>query len=133
MRSEHLQQTEERATAQEGFTLIEVMVALVIFTFGILAILTLQVTSITGGFKAQDITEAASVGANQMERLSSLEYAYLADGTETVDGKYTVTWDVTANPPEAPANTTDIQIKVEWNQGGKTHEVAYDFLRARDI
>ncbi len=119
--------------SEKGFALIEVMVALVIFAVGIMAVLGMQITSISGGHKARNMTEAANIGANAMENLLSLDYASLADGTNTVDGKYTVAWDITADPTGAPANTTSIRLTVQWAEGATNHQVAYDFLRSRDI
>jgi len=118
---------------EEGFTLIEVMVALVIFAFGILAVLGMQVTSIRGGYQSQNLTEAASEGANKIEELIALDYAYLADGTESVAGKYTLDWDVTENTSGELSDSKAIELTVQWTEGGRTHEVAYEFLKASDI
>ncbi|BCS97148.1 hypothetical protein DSLASN_27800 [Desulfoluna limicola] len=126
-------QTQPTDGPEKGFALIEVMVALVIFAVGIMAVLGMQITSISGGHKARNMTEAANIGANAMESLLATDYAALADGNNTVDGKYTVAWDVTADPTGAPANTTSIRLTVQWAEGATNHEVAYDFLRSRDI
>jgi len=126
-------QTRPTPSTEAGFTLIEVMVALVIFAFGILAVLGMQVTAIRGGHQSQNFSEAANAGANMIERLNSQDYAYLADGTDTVDGKYTLDWDVNENTSGELTDTKSIDLTVEWTEGGRTHEVAYEFLRAKDI
>jgi len=124
-------------STDDGFTLIEVMVALVILTFGILAVLGMQTTAIRGGYQSQNLTEAACIGANKIEEIVSQEYAYIADqagnNSDTSNSKYTVTWDVNVDPDDAPDNTTFIHLVVTWTEGGRSHEVAYDFLKAEDI
>ncbi|BCS97142.1 hypothetical protein DSLASN_27740 [Desulfoluna limicola] len=117
----------------EGFTLIEVMVALVIFAFGILAVLGMQTTAIRGGYQSNNLTRAASIGANTIEGFIRQEYAYLADGNDTVDGKYTLNWDVTENTTGELSNTKAVNLTVQWAEGGRTHQVAYEFLLAQDI
>ncbi|BCS97154.1 hypothetical protein DSLASN_27860 [Desulfoluna limicola] len=121
------------ASKEEGFTLIEVMVALVIFAFGILAVLGMQVTSIRGGYQSQNLTEAASAGANKIEELIAMDYDPLDDGTETVAGKYSLNWDVTENTSGKLSNTKAIDLTVQWTEGGRTHQVVYEFLKAKDI
>jgi type IV pilus modification protein PilV len=121
------------SSTEAGFTLIEVMVSLVIFAFGILAVLGMQVTAIRGGHQSQNLSEAASAGANMIETLISQDYATLADGNDTVDGKYTLTWDVNENTSGELTGTKSIDLTVRWTEGSRTHEVAYEFLNARDI
>jgi type IV pilus modification protein PilV len=118
---------------EEGFTLIEVMVALVIFAFGILAVIGLQATAIRGGHQSQTLSEAASAGANRIETLITQDYAALADGSDTVNGKYTLNWEVNENTSGELTGTKSIDLTVQWTEGGRTHEVVYEFLKARDI
>jgi type IV pilus assembly protein PilV len=60
---------------QLGFTLIEVLVSLVIFSVGILAVNAMQTTSIIGNSKARGYSEAANAAAATMERLLSLDFS----------------------------------------------------------
>lgn len=126
------------ASTDEGFTLIEVMVALVIFAFGILAVLGMQVTAIRGGYQAQNITKAASAGANKIEELVSKSYDHsdLTIGTHSpapVDGKPTVEWTVSSPTSTQLTDTKAILLTVKWDEGGREHEVVYEFLKAKDI
>lgn len=66
--------TEKIYGNKDGFTLIEVLVALVIFTIGILAANVMQITSIKGNSQANSITESTYWGADRIERLLSLDY-----------------------------------------------------------
>ena len=57
-----------------GFTLLELLIALVIFAVGILGVYSMQITSITGNTKSRVISEASVVAADQVEQFLSVEY-----------------------------------------------------------
>ncbi len=57
-----------------GFTLIEVLIAMTVFSVGILAVITMQTTSVSGNARAQSISKAASLAADRMEILMNLPY-----------------------------------------------------------
>lgn len=117
--------------ATEGFTLIEVMVALVIFSFGILAILGMQVTAIRGGYQSQNLTEAARIGANMIETIVAQDYADVKTDSTAV-GKYTVNW-TSASPSGTLQDAKAVLLTVTWSEGGHPHRVSYEFLKAKDI
>jgi prepilin-type N-terminal cleavage/methylation domain-containing protein len=58
-----------------GFTLIEVLVATAIFAIGILALTSLQAVYIGGNSSARMQTEATTLAAQWLERLKILPYA----------------------------------------------------------
>ena len=58
----------------KGFTLIEVLIALTIFSIGVLAVAAMQMTTIRGIASARRITEATSLAENQIENLIQLPY-----------------------------------------------------------
>ena len=57
-----------------GFTLIEVLVSMTIFMFGILAIINMQVISTATNTKSRGMTEGIVVAQNKIEELSALPY-----------------------------------------------------------
>lgn len=59
---------------QDGFTLIEVIIAIFILTIGILGAAAMQVSSIDGNSTANRLTEAATWGGDQLETLMALPY-----------------------------------------------------------
>lgn len=71
-----------------GFTLTEVMIALAVFTIGILAVNAMQTASIKGNSKARKITEAGNLATDRIENIISLDYNATAlddadgDGTD---------------------------------------------------
>ena len=64
---------------QDGFTLIEVVIAIFILTIGILGAAAMQVTSIDGNSTANKLTEAATRGGDELEKLIALPYDDIKD------------------------------------------------------
>ncbi|MGB8336700.1 MAG: prepilin-type N-terminal cleavage/methylation domain-containing protein [Desulfobacterales bacterium] len=103
---------------QEGFTLIEVCIAMAIFAVGILALAGLQVTYIGGNASAQMQTEATALGAQVIEHLKSLPYdASELDPSANPhqppaggSGPYDVRWTVTDVPTVNNAKTIDVTV-----------------------
>lgn len=68
-----------------GFTLIEVVIALAIFTIGILAVFSLQISSIGGNAAARGVTENVTAAAAKVEELMAEDYdAVVTADWETV-------------------------------------------------
>lgn len=63
-----------RAVRQRGFTLLEVMAAISILTIGLLAVASMQGAALRGNAKAMDVTNAATLAADRMEKLAALPY-----------------------------------------------------------
>ena len=61
---------------QKGFTLIEVLLVMAIFSIGILAIMTLHVTAIKSNAKARRIMMGAIIMGDQFEKLISADYQH---------------------------------------------------------
>jgi type IV pilus assembly protein PilV len=103
---------------QEGFTLIEVCIAMAIFAVGILALAGLQVTYIGGNASAQMQTEATALGAQVIEHLKSLPFdAAELDSAANPhqppaggSGPYDVRWTVADNTPVNNAKTIDVTV-----------------------
>ncbi|MBI9088275.1 MAG: prepilin-type N-terminal cleavage/methylation domain-containing protein [Desulfobacterium sp.] len=58
----------------KGFTLLEILIAMVILSFGLLALGGMQVSGIKGNAGAMGLTEAAVIGTNKIEQLLALPY-----------------------------------------------------------
>lgn len=95
MLRKHAIQT-KKAGNHDGFTIIEVVIAMAIFTIGILAVASLQVVTINGNSSARKITEAVTLAENRLETMLNLPYAGITDGQAT-EGAYTTSWSVAEN------------------------------------
>jgi len=73
---------QDRKSRDEGFTLIEVLIALVILTVGLLAVGTMQISAIRGNFMGGNTSTALSFASEKMEELLNTAYnhADLSDG-----------------------------------------------------
>ena len=84
-----------RMQAREGFTIVELLVALMIFAVGMLGLAATagSVTRMMGGAKRQVI--AATVAQTRLERLRSSPCTSIVSGADTTRGIIS-TWTVTA-------------------------------------
>lgn len=109
---------------QKGFTLVEVLIALMVLTIGLLAVASMQTLSVTGNSQAVRTTKAAIWAENTMETLIKRPYQHAdlqdvanpgvdglnctdlvgnpsctADGGPSLQGNFTVFWNVADNHP----------------------------------
>ena len=83
-----------------GFTFVEVLVVIAIFSIGVLAVASMQVTSIHANASARMFGEATALAANQLETLMASDYTDDAlnpalNPHEIVQDAYTINWVVT--------------------------------------
>lgn len=108
-----------RSDYQEGFNLIEVMVALSILAFGILAIASMQESSLLGTSRAYNLTDGTTVAMDHMERLTSLAYTNsdLNHGTHgpSSEGRFNITWEV---DEDSSNRIKTITVNVTWSDAG---------------
>ncbi|MDP4857625.1 MAG: prepilin-type N-terminal cleavage/methylation domain-containing protein [Desulfobacterales bacterium] len=108
----------DRSTDRNGFALIEVLMAMVIFTVGILALTGLQITTISGNAEARMQTEATAIGARVVERLRSLPFdhddlvpkVHPHSLPASVSRPYTVDWTVRADTPVNGTKTVRVTV-----------------------
>ena len=106
---------------EAGFTLIETIIAVFVFTVGVLAAASMQISSINGNSTAQSLTQGANVAANQVENLRPLDYMTDADLTEGAhgpiqNGTYTITYNVQRDA--IVRNTMRVDVTVNWLERG---------------
>lgn len=105
---------------ERGFTLIEVMFGLLIFSIGILAIGILQITAIKGNSVARGNTEAATLAMDRVESLCS-DYNDLSAGSDTSNANYNVTW--TVDQDDVIVNTKTLSVTVAWIEDGQNRDL----------
>lgn len=76
---------------EKGFTLIELMIAMVVLGIGILALIQMQVAAMSGNSSANQMTIATTLAQDQIERLKRLSFfdAALADANAGNNGALT--------------------------------------------
>ena len=59
---------------EEGYTLIEILIAITVLAFGLMAVATMQVTAIKTNAKASDMSQGLNLAQAKMEELMNLPY-----------------------------------------------------------
>ena len=95
MEKRHLYNT---LNSKNGFTLIEILIVILIFSIGILGLSAMQFSAAKGNIITQRLSEATAVASSQLESLLSANYSdpILASGTHRFNiGIYSITYEVT--------------------------------------
>lgn len=117
-----------------GFTLLEVLFALAIFSIGILAIASMQISSINGNSAARMQTEATTLATARLEQLSALPYdhelldPYNDNPHQATSGSYTIVWNVSDDDPIPETKTINITVTAA-NPNAK--DVSLNFIRGQ--
>ena len=106
---------------ENGFTLVEVLIAITIFAFGILGVASMQIAAMKGNTSARDLTEASTVGSDQLEKLMLSSYDTISDGSRTND-IYGITWTVQDDTPQPDVKT--VIVNVSWTERGTQRQVS---------
>lgn len=117
--------------SQKGFTLLEVLVAIVILSVALLGMATLTGSIVHYNQFASEITGAATLAQDKMEELKNTSYSGINDSTETIDIDnitYTRTSTVTTDSPAAGMKT--IVVQVTWDWQGQTRNVVLNTIIA---
>lgn len=118
---------------EEGFTVVEVMIAMLVLVIGLAGILSLQLTAIRATSFSRHATEASLLAEDKMEALRTVPAATLVAGTDTVnaggmvdaEGLYTREWTITAG-----GATTAVTVAVTWSeQGSEPYTITMSTLR----
>lgn len=120
---------------QAGFTLIETLIAIAIFSIGLLAAASMQITAFQGNRTAGQQTEVVSLASQHLEELAALPYddAQLAGGMHTEAGigpagQYTLEWRIQADSPLPETKT--ITLTVRWNGRGGQRSTVFNHIVA---
>ena len=102
---------------EKGFTLIEVLVAIVMLSLGLLGLGRMHIAAIQVNTIASRLTQGTTLAQDKAEQLMALPYDHpmLADTPHTDPPNpqgYTVSWEVITDVPSA---VKTINIFVAWN------------------
>lgn len=107
-------------TNERGFSLAEVMIAMVILTVGVLGIAasSAAITKMTA--EGGRSSGAAAVAESRIESLTATPCASLATGGSATSGKFTESWRVTAN-----GLLRTVEVSVSYPAGTSTRTSTY--------
>lgn len=125
----------KRTRGEGGFTLLEVLIALVVLCVGIVGAAGLAVTTVQGNDAANKVTRATILAKDKIEEVRTAGYA-AADaqaGTEAYgsisgDPAFRRVTTVTDDTPDVWMKT--VSVTVEWASGG--HTVALSTIITRE-
>ncbi len=122
------------ATREGGFTLLEVIVAISILTFGLLAVASMQSAAIRGNQLGYRVTEGSTLAQDRVEWLFAQPYANVsavsgagpqADPLTTPAG-YTINYEV---QPHGTLNALIITVTVTLQERGATRTSRLSVVR----
>jgi type IV pilus assembly protein PilV len=125
--------------SNEGFTILEVIIAVSILTVGILAVASMQVAAMRGNSFAWGTSQASTVAMNQIETLMGLSSVSYGDAlltqagsphttTKTVDGRsYNIRWNVVDDQWPVIPGTKTVTLTVTWTDHGIGRNVSMIF------
>ena len=116
----------EKLKKEDGFTLIEVLIALTIFAVGLLAVAAMQTSAIKMNSNAGKLTNLSTWGMDKIEELSALPYSDpLLDSAgnphQEVSGDYTISWTVIDDNPATSIKNITIMVTGR----GKTANISF--------
>jgi len=124
-----------------GFTLIELVVAILIFSVGIMGIAKMQSMAIKGNALSMQLTEATTVTQNTIERLmnlpqnsNSLGGSAPLSGTVTLSSPAVISGHTSYSPSwtVSEVGTTGVRqvdLQVTWIEKALTHSVSIAFVK----
>jgi prepilin-type N-terminal cleavage/methylation domain-containing protein len=131
----------EKALGSSGFTLIEVLVALVLIGIGVLAAAPMFVYAMQGNAVAADFGSVGAIAVERMELLRSQDYTTLAPGgslTSSVSGysdtsnpDYVVRWQIATNAVPSGTRSVTVRAIAVRRVVGARKEITLTTLRGR--
>lgn len=127
----------------KGFTLIEVLIAMVILTIGILTLYSMQIGAIKGNSTANSITTVASIARDQMEQILAEDFDNVV--TTSTGGTAPITsidWNVSEWKTDGIDNDGDgktdeydergvksVQLVISYRDGSTPKSSTFEFLK----
>ena len=120
----------------DGFTLIEVMIAIAVLTIGILGVMAMQVHSIDGNASAMRRTRALTMSQDAIERIMSAPFSSFVVGgptnLPTNDPTYTMDQKVDA-VPALGADALSVTVTTRWPEGGINRTMPLTFIKSKNM
>jgi len=104
-----------------GFTLVEVLMAITIFSIGFLAVSTLVIATTRNNTTGNIMTKATMLARGKIEQLKMASNPATLTGDSDTSGIFTRTWQITN--PTGSAVARQLEVTVSWNRRGKNRRV----------
>ena len=105
---------------ERGFALLEILIGISLFTIGVLAVATMQISAIRGNRLGNEVTQATFLAEDKLEELkNSADIASESDDSDQ-QGVFTRTWQISP----ATGDSQLVTVTVAWATGGANHNVA---------
>ncbi len=116
---------------RRGFTMIEIIIAVLLLTVGLIGIVSVSVMVIDGNYYSKTVTTATSLAKDKLEELQSMSYENIISSSspETKENIFSRSWTVTANSPAA--NMKTVVVTVTWPWKGQTKDVTLRSIIAK--
>lgn len=101
---------------KRGFTLLEALIAIIIFSTAVIAICWAFSTGIFSASGAEDVDLALNIAQAKLEQLRNTAFASLADSGPAADSNFS-NFNVTVNVAEGQ-NPMQVDVTVTWNTKG---------------
>lgn len=118
---------------KKGFSLIEVLICLVFLAIGLLAIASLQITSVRGNFFSNNLMQATYAAQDRLEFLKNLPMDDPSLGIGSHNDVPLILSDLTFNRSylvESDLNGKKINYSVRWNDG-TDHKISFSTIRSQ--
>jgi type IV pilus assembly protein PilV len=117
--------SKSQVSIEDGFTLIEIMITLVILSIGLTALAGLQVSAIKGNTFSKRMTAAVSIANQKLEQIKDTDYANILSesSTQITQSNMRFTRQVTVTNNSPLANTKTVNVTVTWSDGSNSHSV----------
>jgi type IV pilus assembly protein PilV len=79
----HRARTSSAGSNDNGFTLVEVMIAMIVLVIGTLGVLGMQYYAVGGNAASKDMRVATNISQQLIEQFNAVPYASLASGSDT--------------------------------------------------
>ena len=123
-------------TRRAGFTLVEILCAVVLLSIGLLAVMTATQSSRQTQQRAQYLSIGRNVAQSKMEALRTISFDSLAAQAATTSDSSLpagnqVVVAVDPYPDSSEANLKRATVTVTWPEGNGTRRIRYDTLITR--
>jgi len=131
-----MRRLDKKQRQQGGFTVVEVLIALLVLLIGMAGMLSLQLTAMKATGFSRHATEATVLVEDRLESLRTAPVSSLTDGSDQVNaggdvdatGLFARTWTITPG-----ADTTTVTVSVTWQeQGADDYTITMSTLRTTE-